>query len=194
MVETIAPVVYGRRSSYITSIALHVMAATATAALTGAALGLIGSLLGGPWGTAGLAAVVVVASLYLVREAFRVPIPLPQARHQVPEWWRTFFSPAVAASLYGAGLGVAFLTFLSYGTFAAVATGALVSGDPVTAAVLCAPFGLARSLAVAAVGWRSNDPGLTVGAVAATGATATPRLVNAAALGLVAVAALLQLL
>jgi len=193
MVETIAPVVYGRRSNYLISISLHVVTATATAALTGAVLGLIGTVLGAPWGTVGLVGVVSVATLYLVREAFRVPIPLPQARRQVPEWWRTFFPPPVAASLYGAGLGVAFVTFLSYGTFAAVATGALVSGDPVTGALLCAPFGLARALAVAAVGWRSLDPGATVGAVAAAGATAAPRLINAFSLAVVAAAALAQL-
>ena len=193
MVETIAPVVYGKRSGYIVALALHAVAATITAAATGAVLGLIGMAFGGPWGRGGLIAVIAVAVLYLLREAVGLPIPLPQARRQVPEWWRTFFAPPVAASLYGAGLGVAFLTFLSFGTFAAVATGAVVSADPFTGALLCAPFGLARALAVAVVGWRSSEPGKTVASVASTGATPVPKVVNALALGAVAAAALAQL-
>lgn len=192
MVETIAPVVYGKRSNYVLAIGIHTTAATLTAAATGALLGMIGLLLGGPWETVGAAVVTGVAVLYLLREGLRLPIPLPQARRQVPEWWRTFFSPPVAASLYGAGLGVAFLTFLSYGTFVAVAAGSVASADPLVGAALCAPFGLARALAVAAVGWRSNDPNRTVTAVAGVGSTSVPRLVNALVLGFVAVIALFQ--
>lgn len=194
MVETITPVVHGRRAGFVTAVMLHTLSATATAALTGAVLGGIGFVLGGPWGRSGIAVVSAVALLYLAREAFGAPIPLPQARRQVPEWWRTFFSPPVAASLYGAGLGVAFLTYLSYGTFAAVAAGALVSAEPVVGAALCAPFGLARSLAVAAVGWGSSDPGVTVTAVGNAGGTSAPRVANAVALTLVAVVSFLQVI
>ena len=194
MVETIAPVVYGRRSNYIASVVLHTVAAAATAGITGALLGLAGRLLGGPWGSAGAIAVCVVAVVYALRETFRLPIPLPNARRQVPEWWRTYFSPPVAATLYGAGLGVAFVTFLSYGTFVAVAAGAVISADPLLGALLCVPFGLARGLSIAAVGRRSGDPGATVSAVAAVGATTRPRMVNALVLALVAVAAAVQAL
>lgn len=192
MVETIAPVVYGKRSSYLVAITLHAVSATITSAATGAVLGLLGMAFGGPWGTPGLIAVITVAVLYLFREAFGVPVPLPQARRQVPEWWRTFFAPPVAASLYGAGLGVAFLTFLSFGTFAAVAAGAVVAADPVLGALVCAPFGLARAVALAVVGWNSNDPGTVVAGVAAAGGTGAPRAVNALALATVAAAGLAQ--
>ncbi|MBW3594242.1 MAG: hypothetical protein KY391_01585 [Actinobacteria bacterium] len=194
MVETISPVVYGRRSNYVVAIALHAVAATATAAATGAVLGVVGLALGGPWGNAGAVAVIVVALAYALREAFGVPVPLPQARRQVPEWWRTFFSPPIAATLYGAGLGVAFLTFLSYGTFVAVAIGAVVSADPILGATICAPFGLARGMAVAVVGWRSVEPGAAVTSLATAGATAGPRLVNAGALGAIALVASTQIL
>lgn len=192
MVETIAPVVYGKRSSYIVAVAFHTIAATLTAAGTGALLGAIGLLLGGPWGTVGAIAVAGVAFVYLLRETLGLPIPLPQARRQVPEWWRTFFSPPVAASLYGAGLGVAFLTFLSYGTFAAVAAGAVASADPLVGALICGPFGLARGLAVAAVGWRSTDPNRTVTGVATVGSTRGPRVLNALMLAIVGALALFQ--
>ena len=193
MVETIAPVVYGRRSRYIVSLTLHALAATTTAAATGAVLGTIGMLAGAPWRTAGVIALAAVALLYALREAFGLPVPLPNARRQVPEWWRTFFSPPIAATLYGAGLGVAFVTFLSFGTFVAVAAGAVVSGDPLTGAALCAPFGLARAAAVGVVGARWAEPSVAVSSAAEFGGTVVPRTANAVALALVTAAALSQL-
>ena len=189
MVDTITPVVYGRHSRYVTALVAHTLAATATAGVTGAGLGLIGSVTGAPWGRIGLVAIAVVAALYAARETFRLPIPLPNARRQVPEWWRTFYPPPVAAGLYGAGLGIAFLTFLSYGTFAAVAAAAVVSGDPVTGALLFAPFGLARAISVGLVGVGVADPGARAGALAHLGGTGVPRYVNAATLILIGASA-----
>jgi hypothetical protein len=90
----------------------------------------------------------------------------------------------VASLLYGLGLGIGFLTFLTYGTFVAVTVGAVASGDPPTGALLCGPFGLARGLSVLA-GARSE-----AGPLDRLADTAWPRLVNAAALvGVVAAAA-----
>jgi hypothetical protein len=149
MVETIAPVVHGGRNRrYWSALALHVLGATISGALFGALLALVGSVLGAPWGTGGLVAIVVVSSLYAARELFGAPVPLPDLDRQVPDWWRTFYSPNVAALLYGLGLGVGFFTFLTFGTYAAVATGALVSGDALTGAVLLGAFGFIRSVAV----------------------------------------------
>ncbi len=186
MVATIAPVVYGRRSDYLAAVIVHIVAATITAAATGAVLALVGRGVGAPWHSAGAAIVGLVASIYLMREAFGLPVPLPNARRQVPEWWRTFFSPIVAAGLYGAGLGVAFATFLSFGTFVAVAAAAVASGDPVTGAAITAPFGAARGLAVALSAARWRDPNTAVSAVEDRAATALPRAINAAVLGIVA--------
>ena len=181
--------VHGRRSRYLIALVLHTVAATFTAALTGALLGTMGMVLGAPWGSAGPIAVAAIAAIYVLREAFGVPVPLPNARRQVPEWWRTFFSPPVAAALYGAGLGVAFATFLSFGTFVAVAVGAMAGGDPLLGALLCAPFGLARGVAVGVVGFHSGEPGATVAGVARVGAGAAPRTINAIALLAVGAAA-----
>jgi hypothetical protein len=151
MVETIAPVVHGGRNrSYWTAIALHTLGATLSAALFGAFLGGLGHVLGAPWGDAGLIALAVVAGIYALRELFGLPIPLPDLDRQVPEWWRTFFSKNVAAFLYGIGLGIGFLTYLSFGTYVAVMTGAFISGDVRTGAALCGAFGLSRSLALPA--------------------------------------------
>jgi cytochrome c biogenesis protein CcdA len=185
MAETITPVVHGgRRRPYLEASALHVLGATATAALLGLALGATGALLRAPWEATPLV-VGAVAALYFLREAFGLPVPLPDRKRQVPEWWRTFYSPGVAAFLYGAGLGVGFLTYLSFGTFAAVMAAAIASGDPLTGALLCGAFGLARGLAVVVVTW--NGPADLDEVAGSSG----PRLVNAAALAATALTAAL---
>lgn len=185
MAETITPVVHGgKRRPYLLASALHVLGATATAAALGVALGAAGALLGAPWEATPLV-VAGAAGLYFLREAFALPIPLPDRKRQVPEWWRTFYSPSVAAFLYGAGLGVGFLTYLSFGTFAVVMAGAIASGDPLAGAVLCGAFGIARGLAVVAVTW--NGPADLEDVAGSRG----PRLANALTLAAVAVGAVL---
>jgi hypothetical protein len=149
MVETITPVVHGGRAwRWAGSVALHVTGAVASAAAFGAALGSAGALLGAPWGAGGGLLVAVVAGLYLLREGTFVQLQVPQLRRQVPQWWRTFFPVPVAALLYGAELGVGFLTYLSHGTLVVVAVAAVASGDPLLGAVVLAPFGLTRGLSV----------------------------------------------
>ena len=153
MVETITPVVHGgRRASYRAAVALHALGAAVSAALFGAAAGAVGAAMGAPWNGIGLLVLSSVAVVYAARELLGIPAPLPDRRRQVPDWWRTFFAPKVAALLYGLGLGIGFMTYLSYGTLVAVAIAALASGDPLVGAVACAPFGLARALSV----WVAN--------------------------------------
>ncbi|HEY2802726.1 MAG TPA: MauE/DoxX family redox-associated membrane protein [Actinomycetota bacterium] len=194
MVETINPVVYGgaagSRSGYRTALALHVLGATAAAAIFGAALGGLGSVLGAPWGVAGVLAVALAAGLYLLREAFRVPVPVLEARRQVPDWWRTFFSRNVTAVLYGAGVGIGFFTYLGHGTLLVVSISAVASGRPLLAALLVAPFGLARGLAIG-VGARTEDPSGLLNRLAAFARRGWPRLAHGVALGLVALTAAL---
>ena len=188
MVETIAPVVHGGRNrSYWTAIALHTLGAVLSAMLVGAFLGGAGALLGAPWGNTGLIALAFVALLYAARELFRLPIPLPDLDRQVPDWWRTFFSKNVAAFLYGVGLGIGFLTYLSFGTYVAVATGAFVSGGMGTGALICAAFGLARGLAIALAA-RRDQAGSSTGPLESLALTMTPRLVNGGTLVLVTLA------
>jgi len=189
MVETITPVVHGgKRGSYALSIFSHTLGATVAAAAFGAVLGGLGSLLDAPWEQAGLVALVVVAALYFVREAFGFPMPVPDRHKQVPEWWRTFYSPPVASLLYGFGLGIGFFTFLTFGTYVAVTAGALVSGDVWQGILICAPFGLARGLSVlvGAMG-RGASP------LDDLADTPWPRVANAVALGAIVLAAALTL-
>ena len=147
MVETISPVVYGTRTRWAGAVVLHAVGAAATAVAFGAAVAAAGALLGAPWGRAGAVILAGVAVTYVVRELTGVRIPVPQLRRQVPDWWRTYFGRPLAAFLYGAGLGVGFLTFLGHGTLVVVTVGAVSTGRPLIGALVMAPFGLARGLA-----------------------------------------------
>jgi hypothetical protein len=154
MVETISPVVHGGRARWLGTLALHALGATGTAMVFGAILGLIGGSLGAPWGRPGLLALGAVATAYALGTLTRLNVPVPQVRRQVPDWWRTFFGRPFAAVLYGAGLGIGFLTYVSAGTLVVVAFAALASGSPGIGALDVAPFGLVRGLS-AIVAWRS---------------------------------------
>ncbi|HEX2057774.1 MAG TPA: hypothetical protein VHI71_05320 [Actinomycetota bacterium] len=187
MAETITPVVHGdKRRPYLVASVLHVAGATIAAAAFGLVLGGVGALLRDPPDEARAFAVALAAAVYLSREAFGVPVPLPDRRRQVPQWWRTFYSPPVAAFLYGLGLGVGVATYLTFGTFAAVMVGAVASGDPLMGLALCVPFGLGRAVAVVAVTWR----GTTVDRLDDLAESPGPRLANAAALAMVTTTAL----
>jgi len=190
MVETITPVVHGGRGRWARALALHVLGATATAALFGAAVAGLGRALGAPWDRAGLLLLAAAAALYALGELRVLAIPVPQLRRQVPDWWRTFFGYDLAAALYGAGLGVGFLTYLANGTLVVVALAAFASGSPAIGAAIVAPFGLLRGLG-AVTAYASETPeasrALLDRLVAAP--ERRRRLVNAAALATVAVAA-----
>jgi cytochrome c biogenesis protein CcdA len=194
MVETIAPVVHGeRRSRYGLALTLYALGAIASAGAVGAVAGAIGSVLGAPWGAGGLAAVAIVAFAYALREAAGLPLPVPDRHRQVPLWWRTFYSPEVAALLYGLGLGVGYLTYLSFGTYVAVTAAAVTTGNPAVGALLCAPFGLGRALSVIVANSpaRRGDASSGIDKVDDLGQSRWPQAVNGAALlGVTAAAAL----
>jgi hypothetical protein len=189
MVETINPVVHGgSRSRYGAALALHVVGATTAAAIFGAALGGVGALLGAPWGAAGALAVAFAAGLYLLREAFRVPVPVLEARRQVPDWWRTFFSRKVTALLYGAGVGIGFFTYLGHGTLLVVSVAALATGRPLVGALLIGPFGLARGMVIGIGAWTQDASGL-VNRLAAFARRGWPRIAHGVVLAVVALCA-----
>ena len=195
MVETITPVVHGgRRSRWVASLALHVFGAGLSAAALGAVLGAVGRALQAPWGAAGALAVAILAMLYAARALAGLPVPVPQLRRQVPERWRSDFSPEIAALLYGLGLGLGFLTHLRFGTLLVVAAAAVASGSPLTGALVLLPFGLARSIPLILVAWAGEDEGVRLVAhrVEGVGASRLPAAANGtllAAVGLTAIAA-----
>jgi len=194
MAETITPVVHGgSRSAWAMSLTLHVLGASIAAAAFGAALGAFGALLGAPWGTAGALAVAGAAAVYLLVE-LGLRVPVPQLRRQVPDWWRTFFPPRVAAFLYGIGLGPGFLTYLTHGTLVVVALAAAATGRPLLGAIIVMPFGLARGLSViVAYDVRTPAEGASlVERLSRSSSRIGWRLANAFALGAVLLLALLR--
>jgi hypothetical protein len=194
MVETITPVVHGgSRSRWGISLALHAIGAAAAAAIAGSLLAGAGALLGAPWGVPGAVLVASAAALYVARE-LGAPVPVPQLRRQVPDWWRTFFPPHVAAFLYGLGLGPAFLTYLGHGTVVVVSVAAFASGRPLVGAAVLAPFGLARGLGpVLAFGVRSpGDAAALVERLDRFASRGRLRVANALALSMVVVATILE--
>jgi hypothetical protein len=192
MVDTITPVVHGgNRRRWAGTVVLHVAGATVSAATLGAALGGVGAVLGAPWGLAGAVLVAVIALLYLARETVELPVPVLDARRQVPQWWRETFPPGATAFLYGLGLGVGFATHLRHGTLVAVAAAVVAGGDPAAGAVALGAFGAARSIAVA-VTWiaRDRESARTLTAhLERVAVGPAPRVANAVALGIVAAAA-----
>src|SRR5438874_13237610 len=192
MVQTITPVVHGgRRARWMGSVAAHAVGTTVSAAALGALLGGIGALAGAPWGRAGVLVVAGVAVVYAVRELFRVPVPLPNLHRQVPEWWRTFFSPPVTSFLYGLGLGVGFLTYLSFGTLVAVGGVAVASGRPLVGLAVMAPFGLARGLSVLVAREATTSEGVdrTIDRLDALALSRWPRVFNGLVLSAVTIVA-----
>jgi Methylamine utilisation protein MauE len=193
MVETITPVVYGGRLRWSIALALHILGATTTAMLFGAVLGLVGGVLGAPWGRAGALALAAVGAIYAIGELPGVTVIVPQQRRQVPDWWRTFFGWPAAATLYGAGLGIGFVTYLAHGTLVAVSFGALASGRPLVGAVVVGPFGLARGLsAVTAARVRTQPESQRLVERLASSSWSRRSLVNGAALVVVAALALAE--
>ena len=195
MVETITPVVHGgSRSRWAVSVALHAIGAATSAAIAGALLAAAGGLLGAPWGVAGLGLVAASAALYVARE-LGAPVPVPHLRQQVPDWWRTFFPPHVAAFLYGIGLGPGFLTYLGHGTVVVVSVAAFASGRPLVGAAVLAPFGLARGLGpVLALGVRSPSEGAAlVERLERSASRARWQVANALALSAVAAAIVVEI-
>ncbi len=197
MAETISPAVHGGRCfSYWRAVVVHILGAALAGAALGFVLGAAGSVAGAPWESVAPLVVAAVAGLYFLREATGLPVPIPHRRRQVPDWWRTFYSPAVASFLYGLGLGAGFFTYLSFGTLVAVAVVAGAGGSPLWGAALCALFGAVRGLSVLA-GARALDPdqgALVVDRLQQTGATRLPSALNAGALlALMAAAATLVL-
>ncbi|HEY8116202.1 MAG TPA: MauE/DoxX family redox-associated membrane protein [Actinomycetota bacterium] len=192
--ETITPVVHGgSRSRWGISLALHAIGAAAAAAIAGSLLAGAGALLGAPWGVPGAVLVASAAALYVARE-LGAPVPVPQLRRQVPDWWRTFFPPHVAAFLYGLGLGPGFLTYLGHGTVVVVSVAAFASGRPLVGAAVLAPFGLARGLGpVLAFGVRSpGDAAALVERLDRFASRGRLRVANALALSMVVVATILE--
>lgn len=155
--ETVRPSVRGAEGLQVT--VLLGGSSVATGALAGFLGGLVWMLTGAaPLGTGGVAIVVAAAAGGdLLARQWRAAKPLA-ANRQVPQAWGRIFGPRLAATLYGARLGVGPLTILtSWAWWAAFVVGA--SLGPWPSAAIGAVFALTRTILtlVAGRGARTGD-------------------------------------
>jgi cytochrome c biogenesis protein CcdA len=155
MLETFTPAVCGSRKRQLIAQALFTVAAVATSAALGLALGFAGDVLGGRQAVLAAAALALVAA---ARELGLVRFPLPQARRQVPERWRFELPLPLWATGYGAGLGAGFFTFQPVSTFWVACAGALALARPLPAALCLSLYGAGRAAMVIWPRRREGDP------------------------------------
>jgi hypothetical protein len=186
MLETFTPAVCGSRKRQMLAQALFAVAAVATSAALGLALGLAGDVLGASHAVLAAAALALVAA---ARELGLVRFPLPQARRQVPERWRFELPLPLWATGYGAGLGAGFFTFQPVSTFWVACAGALALARPLPAALCLSLYGAGRAAMVIWPRRRADDPTAAVERLTRRRGA----LLRANAVALVACAALLAL-
>jgi hypothetical protein len=182
MVETFTPAVCGSRSRQRLAAAFFALGALVASAALGAALGFLGGLVGTRPALIGAVALAFLAAL---REVGLLRLPVPQARRQVPERWRSELPLPVWSAGYGAGLGVGFLTFQPVATFWVACAAALALGRPLLAAACFALYGAGR--AFMAVWPRRREPDGTAAVERLVGQRALVSRANAAVLVLAVV-------
>ena len=136
-----------RGSSWPVTAAAYAVGAIGGSALRGAGLGLIGALLPGGDGWRGNALLAVLAIALLV-DATPLRRRLPLTRRQVNEDWLMRYRGWVYGIGFGSQLGLGFTTLAAsaavYATFACE----LLSGKPVTGALIGIVFGAVKALAL----------------------------------------------
>lgn len=120
MAMTINPAVSGGRYRWFRDVAAFFVGAAFGAAIALSAVLLVvdvaAAILPFDWLIAGAVAVIAWAALH----DLGVPLPLPYRERQVPDWLRDVLPPVVVAAVFGAMLGVGFLTLFTYSTHLAV--------------------------------------------------------------------------
>lgn len=114
MALTINPAVSGTYQRYSVHAALFTMSVFAGVLVTALAIMLLVAGIIAVTSVQVGVAVAVTVTAWAVAHDLGAPIWLPYRRGQVPEWFRSAFSPGVVAVLFGFQLGAGFLTFFTY--------------------------------------------------------------------------------
>jgi sulfite exporter TauE/SafE len=143
----------GRRSNWRVTVTAFLVGATAAAAVAGAALGALGSIV--LPARPGLAVLLVAIGVAIVLDG--LPIAVPGPRRQVDERWLDRYRGWVYGVGYGAQLGLGVTTIVSSAaTYVAVLAAFLTASAPAGAVVLGC-FGAMRGLIpLATAGIRSQ--------------------------------------
>lgn len=174
MLSSITPV--GERTRgyrWGVTVAMFLTAATLGGAFTGWVIGHLGAFLLD--GRAGLVTVAVLAAAVIAAvvdgTSLRRYVNWPH--RQVDERWFSTHRRWVYATLFGAQLGLGFLTVIPAALILLIALLAAGTGDPVAAAIIGATFGATRGLSLFAV-VRANDPVVLRRIMAKVSSTARP--------------------
>jgi hypothetical protein len=165
MVGTMLPIGYGERKTarVSKSIASYAFGCALGSAALGLFLGSVGSLIGPPLGPERFgiasAATAAVALVYGLSDASLLRVPRMESRRQVPLSWYRRFRPPVAGLLYGATLGVGFVTRLSVSTFYILPLWAFLGGDVVRSGLVLTAFGVGRFLPLLLIGSKKGANG-----------------------------------
>lgn len=152
MVSTITPMVHGgSRKRWLGSLGVHILggALGGAAAVTVLSL-LLRWVLPSPgvrhWVAWVLVVILFMGELFMGEAGFRKVIPSPH--RQVSKRTRERLGPDLTAFLYGAELGVGFITRVPYSVTYAALTGAALVLPPSLGAIVGMAFGAARGSSV----------------------------------------------
>jgi hypothetical protein len=147
MVGTIIPIVYGDTKKGSRILGLHIAAYILGAIILGTVLGTFSFLFemnqAGRGSAAG--AIGVLCILCGARELGLIGFQLPQVGWQVPMKWRRFPHEAMA-TLYGSVLGFGVANRIGVSTFHMVVLWAVLSRNPLSAAIVLSAFGIGRAI------------------------------------------------
>ena len=122
--------------------AAYAIALVTTATLIGMLVSALGLVVVGRIRAAS-AAVAMIAILYSLREAGAITLPLPSSKWQVPASWAKLGYQRSGA-IYGAALGLGFLTRTPYATYHVMLLWQFVAAAIATGAALGFAYGVAR--------------------------------------------------
>lgn len=174
MLSSIAPV--GERARgyrWPVTVAMFLTAATLAGAFTGFVIGNIGAFVLDGRTTAITVTVLVAALVAAIFDGTPLRRYINWPHRQVDERWFSTHRRWVYATLFGAQLGLGFLTVIPAALILLVALLAAGTGDPVAAAIIGATFGATRGLSLFVV-VRANDPVTLRRVMAAVSRTAQP--------------------
>jgi MFS family permease len=160
MLASLTPI--GERSrgfSWRVTATAYAIGAIAGGALTGLALGALGSLLPGGMGWRG-PALLGALLIALIIDATPLRRRLLRARGQVNEDWMTRYRGWVYGLGFGARLGVGFTTLVACAAVYATFVSELLSGSAAVGALIGASFGAVKALALLPAGTGTDQRSL----------------------------------
>lgn len=155
MVGTISPVVYepSTRRTWYRDIAIYSVSQVGGAAVTGLAVGGLALLTRAAcsWQPLALSAPLgILCAIGALHDLKLLPFRLPSRCWQVPQSWKRFRRPLMAAC-YGFGIGLGMLTRIPFGSFYVVLLACASLQSLLVALVLMVLYGMARATTVALV-------------------------------------------